>query len=142
MPTDYITISTDIEKLDISYINQFLSQTYWAKGRTIGQMGILVKNSSLNFGMYDGDRQIGYARVLTDTLRFAYIMDVFIDTGYQGRGLGQRLMKEVLEHESLINVDKIALGTKDAHGVYAKLGFKPLENPEIWMERKKPNLIC
>lgn len=142
MPTDNITISTDTSKLNVEYMNQFLSETYWAKGRTLDEMRIMIANSSLNFGMYDGNKQIGYARVLTDTLRFAYILDVFIDKDYQGKGLGQHLVKTILEHESMVNVDKIALGTKDAHGVYAKLGFKPLEKPEIWMERVKVGLVC
>ncbi len=142
MPADTITISTDDEKLDIAYVYNFLKETYWGKGRTYEGMKVMIKNSSVNFGMYDGDKQIGFARVLTDTLRFAYILDVFIDQEYQSRGLGLRLMKYVLEHESMKNVDKVALGTRDAHGVYEKLGFTALESPEIWMEKKKPNLVC
>lgn len=142
MSNNTITVSTDIERLNIPYIHQFLVKTYWAGDRTYEEMEIMIKNSSLNFGMYDGGRQIGFARVLTDTLRFAYIMDVFIDEEYQGRGLGQRLMKAVLEHDNMKKVQKVALGTRDAHGVYEKLGFTPLAKPEIWMEKVVPNMAC
>lgn len=142
MPKNIITISTDIEKLDIKYTHQTLAKTYWAKDRTLEEMEIMIKNSSVNFGMYDGDKQIGFARVLTDTLRFAYILDVFIDDTYQGQGLGMQLVKTVLDHESMRNVQKVVLGTMDAHGLYAKFGFKSLAKPEIWMEKVEKNLIC
>lgn len=142
MPNNTITISTDVEKLNVEYTHQTLAKTYWAKDRTLKEMQIMIANSSVNFGMYDGDKQIGYARALTDTLRFAYILDVFIDEAYRGRGLGLRLMKTVLEHESMKQVQKVTLGTMDAHGLYKKLGFKPLAKPEIWMEKVVENLVC
>jgi GNAT superfamily N-acetyltransferase len=81
----------------------------------------------------EGD-QIGYARAISDKTRYAYILDVYVDENFRKQGVGQAMIKFILNHTKLKDVYQWLLITKDAHGVYSKLGFKPLENPERWME--------
>ncbi len=85
--------------------------------------------------------QIGYARAISDTTRFAYLMDVIVEEKFRGHGIGQALVKSILTHSSLKDVYRWLLVTKDAQGVYAKVGFAPLKNPDHWMEIRhdRPN---
>lgn len=128
-----ITVSTAPEKLDISFIHHFLTNAYWAKGRSLEEVRTCIKHS-LNFGLYVDDQQAGYARVLSDYAFFAYILDVFIAQSYRGLGYARTLMTEVLHHPKLQTVKVWRLGTDDAHGLYAKFGFKALQHPEKMME--------
>ena len=88
---------------------------------------------SLCFGVYDNNKQVGYARVITDTATFAYLADVFIDENYQGKGLGKWLVKMILKHPDLQGLRRIILTTKDAHKVYEQCGFISITNPERYM---------
>ena len=97
---DHYLVSTAKEKLDTGYIHQFLSHSYWAEDIPVA----LVQKSidgSMCFGVYDGDKQIGFTRVITDQATFAYLADVFIDQNYRGRGLGKWLMEVIMGHSSL-----------------------------------------
>ncbi len=131
---DTITISTDAEKLDINFINRSIAGTYWAKGRTLEETRNCIKHS-LNFGMYKNSEQIGYARVVSDFTIFAYLMDVFIAETERGKGYSMSLMNEVFNHSDLLGIKNWKLATNDAHGLYAKFGFVPLDNPKKMMER-------
>ncbi|BDS14777.1 GNAT family N-acetyltransferase [Aureispira anguillae] len=131
LPPD-ISISTNKERLDVSMIHTFLKQSYWAKGRTIETVEASIKNSFC-FGVYHENQQIGFARVVSDCAIFAYIMDVFILESYRGQGLGLSLVNAILQDPQLNKVKKWMLGTQDAHALYQKVGFKPLESPEIFM---------
>lgn len=128
-----LIITSDKNQLDLEFITAFIAQSYWAKDRTEETMQTLIDNS-LNFGVFLNDKQIGFARVVTDYGQFAYLMDVFIDKEHQGKGYSKILMKHILEHESLKNVKVWRLATSDAHELYRKFGFTELSKPENMME--------
>jgi GNAT superfamily N-acetyltransferase len=129
-----IYISTDKSKLDITFIHNFISNSYWANGRSLAAMQTCI-NNSLNFGIYLDEKQVGYARLVSDYGQFAYIMDVFVDENYRGKGYSKMLMKYILEFELLKNVKVWRLATNDAHGLYEQFGFKPLAHPQFLMEK-------
>ena len=131
------TISTDPARLDLDAICGFLTRAYWAKGRP-DQATVRAYAHSLVFGLYDGARQIGMARVVSDTVIFAYLMDVFVQEEYRGRGLGTWLIETVLSHPDLKDVRRWMLATSDAHELYARFGFVPLDEPGNWMQRVVP----
>ena len=128
--------STERSRLDVDMIAEFLSKrSYWAKGRSREKIERSIKNT-LCFGVYDDNhRQVGFARVLSDFAVFAWIMDVFVLEEYRGKGLGKLLMKAIMEHPDLQGLERWGLGTKDAHGLYAQFGFRPLKTPETKMEK-------
>ena len=131
-----IQISTDKTRLDIDLIHQYLSkESYWAIGRDIEIVKRSIDNS-LCFGLYIDDKQIGFARVVTDYAIFAWIMDVFILKDYRAKGYGKKLMNAIMTHEKLQNLQRWGLGTEDAHGLYEQFGFKPLSKPQNMMEKK------
>ena len=129
-----IEISTEKNRLQIEVIYQFLTQTYWAKGRTIDEVKKTIGNC-LCFGVYLEDNQIGFARVCTDYTVFAYLMDVFILPQYQGKGYSKLLMKAINEEPLLKSCTVWMLKTSDAHGLYEQFGFTELKHPEKVMER-------
>lgn len=130
-------ITTDKRKLQIDFIHHWLScESYWA--RNISRDAVKrVLRYSLCFGVFDGVKQIGFAKVVTDFTTTAYVGDVFIIADYRGRKLGQWLMNTMIAHPELQGLRRWILATRDAHGLYAKSGFKPLAKPERWMERYK-----
>ena len=132
-----IQISTDKKRLDIEVIHEFLSKdSYWAKGRDIEIVKRSIENS-LCFGVYNDDKQIGFARVVTDYAVFAWILDVFILVDYRGKGYGKMLMNAIMTHNKLQNLQRWGLGTEDAHGLYEQFGFQPLRKPGNIMEISK-----
>lgn len=132
-------ISTDKNRLDIPYIHQFLSHSYWAEAIPIDIVARSV-DFSMCFGVYDGERQVGFARVVTDYATFGYLADVFIDEQYRGLGLSKWLMEIIMEHPQLQGFRSWQLATRDAHGLYARYGFKVPENPERIMRRVVENI--
>jgi GNAT superfamily N-acetyltransferase len=133
MDTSY-TISADRSKLDLNFIHDFLSRSYWAQGRTLETVKRSIEHS-LCFGVYTNHRQVGFARVITDYATFAYLADVFIDEKHRGQGLSKLLAKEILAHPQLQGFRRWLLATKDAHALYEQFGFRPLAQPERFMER-------
>lgn len=132
-------ITTDKGRLQIDEIYKFLrEESYWAAERTREQTRRAIENS-LCFGVYRDDRQIGFARVVSDRATFAYIGDVYILKEFRGRGLSKKLMKAMLAHPDLQNLRRWILATKDAHGLYEQFGFHNLKFPERWMERPAEN---
>ena len=129
-----IEISTDKNKLQIDVIHQFLTTTYWAKGRTFEEVKKTIDNC-LCFGVYIGEKQIGFARIATDYTVFAYLMDVFILPEYRGNGYSKVLMKFVLENPQLKSCKVWMLKTSDAHSLYSQFGYTELKHPEKVMER-------
>jgi GNAT superfamily N-acetyltransferase len=129
---DNFTISTDPTRLDVDAIADMLSRAYWAQGRTREMIARSLQHS-LTFGLYDGSRQIGLARVVSDYTTFSWLCDVFIHEDYRGQGLGKWLMETVHSHPDLQNLRRWMLATKDAHGLYSQFGWVPLESPERWM---------
>lgn len=137
------TISTDQNHLDLQVIHRFLSEdSYWAKGISFDAVKKAVENSSLIFGVYQGNptektaMQVGSARIITDFVRIGWIMDVFILPEFRGRGLSKWLMEIITEHPELKEVRKLMLSTKDAHGLYTQYGFAEIENPELYLQKR------
>ncbi|WP_329226875.1 MULTISPECIES: GNAT family N-acetyltransferase [unclassified Streptomyces] len=128
-------ISDDPTRLDAARVHHWLStDAYWALGRTREKQDRMMAGS-LNFGAYDvaSGEQTAYARVVTDRASFAWICDVYVDRAARGHGLGTRLVTTVRDELSPLGVRRFLLATKDAHGVYARLGFTPLPEPDMWM---------
>jgi len=133
------TISTDKEKLDVDMIHSFLNSTYWAGGIPKQTIRRSIEGS-ICFGVFENDRQIGFARMITDKATFAYLADVFIIEEYRGRGLSKWLMEVIMSHPELQNLRRMILVTKDAHGLYKQFGYVPLINVERWMEKLDPDV--
>lgn len=131
--------STDKSKLNLTYIHQFLTNSYWAKGIPIDLVGQSIKNA-LCFGIYEDNKQIGFARVITDYTTFAYLADVFVDEAYRGRDLSKTLMTFILSFEEFRMLRRFILATRDAHGLYAQFGFTPLKAPDRFMELHQPDV--
>lgn len=130
---DAFTITTDRSQLDHPAIHEFLSRSYWAKGipREIVDRSI---EGSLCFGLFEDARQIGFARVITDSATFAYLADVYVLESHRGRGLATWLMECILAHPDLAGLRRWMLVTRDAHPLYRKVGFRELAHPERIME--------
>jgi GNAT superfamily N-acetyltransferase len=135
---DGLTISDDRARLDRDAIHEFLRGSYWAKGIPRELVDRAIDNS-LCLGLYDGDRLVGFARVITDSATFAYLSDVFVLESHRGRGLGTWFMESVLSHPDLQNLRRWMLATADAHGLYRKVGFTALSKPERIMEKLLAN---
>jgi GNAT superfamily N-acetyltransferase len=136
---DQFTISTDPSRLDMNAVYDFLSRSYWAKTRPRERTDLAFANS-LVFGLYEGSRQIGMARVITDFSIVAYLCDVFIHEDFRGQGLGKWLMQSMFEHPDLKHIRRWLLATDDAHGLYQQFGFEQLPEVEKWMQRLRPFL--
>jgi GNAT superfamily N-acetyltransferase len=136
---DEFIISTDKSRLQIEVIQKFLTEdSYWARNRTPEQTRMAIENS-LCFGLYFENKQIGFARVVSDFATFAYLGDVFVLEEFRGRGLSKWLMEVMISHPQLQNLRRWILATKDAHGLYEQFGFHGLKFPERWMELPAPN---
>ncbi len=136
---DDYRISTDKAILDIEYIHSFLSTSYWAEGipKEVVQRSI---EGSLCFGVYYQQRQIGFARVITDEATFAYLCDVFIDEAHRGQGLSKWLMETIMAYPTLHRLRRFMLATKDAHSLYQQFGFTPLTFTDRWMHIHQPDV--
>jgi GNAT superfamily N-acetyltransferase len=130
-------ISTDATRLDLAVIHDFLSTSYWAAGVPEDVVRRSVENS-LVFGVYRGEEQVGFARVVTDYATFAYLADVFVLEAHRGRGLGKWLIEIVLSHPDLRGLRRWMLATGDAHELYRKYGFAELARAETFMEIHSP----
>ena len=133
-------ISTDRSRLDLELIHSYLSnESYWASGRSREVIERSIENS-LPFGIYTQNKQVGFARIVTDYATFAWVADVFVLAEHRGRGLSKWLMEVIITHPRLQGFRRWVLSTKDAHGLYEKFGFILLHRPERWMERPDPNM--
>ena len=123
---DYF-ISTDRSALDVEFIVRSLQSTYWAGDRSRETIFASLA-TSICFGAYEAQshEQVGFARIVTDGVTFSWLCDVFVDPAHRSRGLGKRLVAEVLVHPSVIDT-RVYLGTKDAHGLYERFGFQRSE---------------
>jgi len=126
-------ISSDKDKLDVPKIHQEVKSTYWGGYRT-PEMTQKTIDTCLCFGVYSHEsEQVGFARVLTDKVVFAYLMDVIIFEPHKGKGLGKKLVATILEHPDIKAVHTVGLKTMDAHGLYEPLGFKKIGDSAMWM---------
>ena len=133
-------MSTDRARLDLEVIHRFLStMSYWAEGIPRDVVARSIEHS-LCFGVYDGlGKQVGFARVISDFATFAYIADVFVLPSHRGHGLGKGLMEFIVQHPALQGMRRWNLTTRDAHALYAQVGFTPLKIPEKYMEIQRVN---
>jgi GNAT superfamily N-acetyltransferase len=133
-------ISTDQARLDIGVIHDYLANSsYWATGRPVEVVRRSIEHS-LAFGLYKGEQQIGFARVITDYATFAWLADVFVLDQFRGEGLGKWLVEVIIAHPELQGFRRWVLATKDAHELYRRFGFNELSRPERWMERADPKM--
>jgi GNAT superfamily N-acetyltransferase len=127
------TVSTERSRIDLDVVWAFLTESYWAEGRTREAQAV-ANDASHCYSCFDATgRQVGFTRVLTDWVSVAYVADVFVVPEARGRGVGEFLMRCALEE--LAGVRRVLLATRDAHALYAKVGFVPLAEPGRWMER-------
>jgi GNAT superfamily N-acetyltransferase len=136
---DGFTITTDPARIDRAAAHAFLTESYWAEDipREVVDRSI---EGSLCFALLDGPRQIGFARAISDRATFAYLADVYVLDEYRGRGLGKWLVETVLAHPDLQGLRRWMLVTRDAHGLYERVGFTALGKPERVMEIVKPDI--
>ncbi|MFM9595516.1 GNAT family N-acetyltransferase [Streptomyces scabiei] len=128
-------MSDDPARLDVARVHHWLStDAYWALGRPREKLERAI-GGSLNFGVYaeGSGEQVAYARVVTDRATFAWLCDVYVDPSVRGKGLGTAMVAAVRDHLEPYGLRRVLLATYDAHGVYAKLGFQPLAEPDRWM---------
>src|SRR5579863_1773351 len=140
---DGFVISTDSARLDLHAVHKFLAaDSYWARLIPF-ETFVRSAENSLCFGIYDAaGAQIGFARVVSDFATFAYIADVFVLDSHRGRGLGKWLMECIQQHPQLQGLRRWVLTTRDAHGLYARFGFKSPQFPERYMEIVRPNMYA
>ena len=129
---DY-TVSTDPALLDLDAVYRYLSRAYWCEDIPRETLERAVRNS-LCFSLFEGDKQIGLTRVVTDYTTFAYLCDVYVLESHQAKGLGTWMIQCVRQHPELQGLRRWHLTTRDAHALYCKVGFVPLSKPERHME--------
>lgn len=137
---DGYTISTELSRIDLDAAHAFLSATYWAAGIPKATLKRALEGS-LCFGLFAPDgSQVGFARVVTDRATFAYLADVYVLDAHRGHGLARWLVEVIQGHPELQGLRRWMLATRDAHGLYQKLGYRPLAAPERFMERHFPEV--
>jgi GNAT superfamily N-acetyltransferase len=128
-------LTTDVEAFQFDVVHRYLSEVaYWSPGISREKVERAARHS-LAFGLFHGDAQIGYARMITDTATFAYLADVFVLPEHQGAGLGQWMMECVFAHPDLQGLRRMMLVTSTAHGLYERYGFGAPKHPERIMEK-------
>jgi GNAT superfamily N-acetyltransferase len=133
-----IELSDDKARLDVERVHRWLASSYWTPGIERALVEKAIAGSHC-LGAYRDGEQVGYARAITDHATFAWIADVWVEETLRGQGIGRRMVQWFLDHPDLKDIRRIALGTADAHGVYAALGFHPLLRPDRFMERLSPD---
>jgi len=131
-------VTCDPHRLDRKVVADFLAGSYWAKGIPAETVSRSI-DGSICFSLLEGRRQVGFARVVSDRATIAYLGDVFVLPEFRGRGLGKWLVECVMSHPELRGLRRWILVTRDAHGLYEQLGFKPLGRPEGYMELHNPD---
>lgn len=126
-------ISTDKTKLNIDSVKALLKQTYWASERKEETIIKSIENS-ICYGVYEGDKLVGFGRVVTDHATVFWICDIIIDENYRGKNLGKKIMEKIMETKEIDGLLGL-LATKDAHGLYEQYGF--VKEPVKFMMKKR-----
>jgi GNAT superfamily N-acetyltransferase len=129
-----IILDDDKARLQVETVHRWLASSYWSPGIERALVERAIAGSHC-LGAYKDDRQVGYARAITDHATFAWIADVWIDEPARGQGLGRRMVQWFLDDPRFAGIRRFALTTRDAHRVYEKLGFHSLIRPQNLMER-------
>ena len=132
-------ISFDAGRFDVDAVHAFLAGSYWATGIPVSVVRKAIENS-LCVAAFDGVRQVGFARMVTDRATFAYLADVYVLEEHRGQGLSSRLVAALLEHPELQGLRRLMLVTRDAHGLSGKFGFTALAHPDRVMELHRPDV--
>ena len=133
-------ISTDKTKLDVVAIHDFLSKhSGWSNDIPFDKVKTSIENS-LNFGLFHNNKQIGFARVISDFSTIAYLGDIYVLDNYRGQGLSKALMETVMTHPHLQGLRRWILLTSTADWLYEKYGFTKLPEPELYMELFDPDV--
>lgn len=132
-------IDLDRDRLQIDVIHGFVADSYWARGMARALLERAIANS-ICVGAYQGDVQVGFARVITDRATFAYLADVFVLDAHRGNHLATEMVAALHAHPELQGLRRWMLATRDAHPVYAKLGWTPVAQPELFMQRHDPDV--
>lgn len=135
---DAFTVTCDPRRVDFATVAGFLATSYWAKGIPADTVARSIAGS-LCFALLLGDKQIGFARVISDRATIAYLGDVFVLPEFRGRGLGKWLVECALSHPELQGLRRWILVTREAHGLYQQMGFTALRRPEGFMELHNPD---
>ncbi|RIH81256.1 Acetyltransferase (GNAT) domain protein [Calidithermus terrae] len=136
------TVSTDLSRFDWPLVHHHLStRAYWSLGIPLEVLQRAFRNS-LAFGVFEGGAQVGWARLVTDRATFAYLADVYVLPERRGQGLSKWLMECITAHPELQGLRRWMLATRDAHGLYAQFGFRPLAAPDRFMERHDPDVYA
>jgi len=125
--------------MDIDLIHSFLTRSYWAEGISKEIVSRSI-DGALCFGVFENDKQVGFARMITDRATFAYLADVFILEEYRGLGLSKWLMEVIMSYPDLQGLRRMMLATRDAHELYKKFGFTSLNNVDRWMHIHYPDV--
>lgn len=134
-----IEIRDGFENMDFDSVTALLSKAFWSPGIGIDEVKKGAANSALVVGAFiDGMGQVGYARVVSDKTRFAYLTDVIVDERFRKHGLGKMMIRHILSHQELVDVYQWLLITRDAHAFYREFGFQPVSRPLDWMEIREP----
>lgn len=134
---DGFELSTDPARMDLEAVYGFISQSYWGRERSLEVQRRAMENA-ICFGVFKDGVQVAFARVVTDKAVFAYLADVFVLPDFRGRGLSKWIMEAVDAHPDLQGLRRFLLATRDAQGLYAKYGFRPLADPSVYMARMRP----
>jgi GNAT superfamily N-acetyltransferase len=133
-----ISYSFDLAKLDFATIHSWLTGTYWSPGISRERVEKGFRSSTVVIGCYAADgTQIGVARCLSDTTRFAYFSDVFVSETWRGHGIAREMVRRLLQHPDVGGAERHFLMTEDAHNVYRPLGFENYPHPDRLMYRSK-----
>ena len=134
---DGFTLVTDPARIDAAAVHAYLVRSYWAEHIPLETVRRSLEHS-LCFAVHEGERLVAFSRVVTDHATVAYVGDVFVLEGWRGRGLSKWMMECMVAHPALQGLRRWILLTRDAHGLYQRVGFTPLVAPERWMERRTP----
>lgn len=130
-------ISTDKSLIRLEDVFELLRKSYWATARS---HEIIIKSieNSFCFGVYHNEKQIAFARMITDYATYAYLCDVIVDEEYRGQGIGKELVGFIIEHPELKDVKSLWLQTSDAHTLYEKYGYERVnDTSKLMIKRRK-----
>ena len=139
--TDSIILSADPARIDVAQVHRWLADTYWSPGIARAQVERAIAGSRVIGAYRDDDGQVGFARLITDGATFGWLADVIVDPDWRGAGIGRRMVEGLLAAPDLADIRRVMLNTRDAHGVYAALGFAAPVRPDFLMERLQPGAV-
>ena len=130
---DNFTINDDSTKTDLDAMHHELANSYWCKNIPKELLKKAIDNS-LCFNVYENEKQVAFARVVTDKSTYGYLCDVIVNENYRKRGIGKGMMKFIMDHPELQGLRRFTLATVDAHAIYGQFGFTVAQHPQNIME--------